>query len=106
MIPRRSFQKRVEEEDRRLEDDRRVFLDTIPDVRFALLRKSPIVYYRPGPFSISSGINPRKIDDDELKSVRAKRERAVFPKVFITQPGMVMMLPCHVSRVRRVAVVI
>lgn len=65
-----------------------------------------IVYYRPGPFSISSGINPRKIDDDELKSVRAKRERAVFPKVFITQPGMVMMLPCHVSRVRRVAVVI
>ena len=38
MIPRRSFQKRVEEEDRRLEDDRRVFLDTIPDVGFALLR--------------------------------------------------------------------
>ena len=38
MIPRRSFQKRVEEEDRRLEDDRRVFLDTIPDVEFALLR--------------------------------------------------------------------
>lgn len=40
MIPRRSFQKRVEEEDRRLEDDRHrgVFLDTIPDVEFALLR--------------------------------------------------------------------
>ena len=38
MIPRRSFQKRVEEEDRRLEDDRGVFLDTIPDVEFALLR--------------------------------------------------------------------